>query len=370
LKIPLFERFRSALPDGRNIEEIVAHNASAAALFSALGRDPGLRRHSESLLSEMKSLVRAEVADFPAFRDSVRAAAGRRNAPGKLFEVHNRKLLEALLDAGDDQQAVSELLNRNPVYEQIPFIEQVPLARDGETVWVTPVEHPLIQKRASDPVLFEQKLSALEALYSSPHVARREPPRIRILDAILHLSREGRREKPYLPSALKTLEARIAVFDDESIEGEAIAAAETLSRLLLGCERIQRQCRPTRLRIWLSGPDGPSLRQQAAELASSYLAQPLLRQAWLTSQILVTLLAPALWESVRWPGFGLAKEVGLIRNELRTGSYDASELAARIRHLESKGLYVSSLVFPLLHLHPVPEHGPSGGPKKAATMRT
>jgi hypothetical protein len=366
MKISLSRLFQSSPPRSRKIEELVADNSSAAALFSALGRDPGLRQHSESLLSEMKSLVRAEVSDFPAFCDSVRAAAGRRNAPGKLFDVRNRELFDALLAAGDNERAVVDLLNRNPVHEQVPFIEQVPIARNGETIWLTPVEHPLIQKRTSDPVLFQQKLSKLESLYSFPHPLRRDPPRTRILDAILQLRREIQRENPYLPSALKTLQSRLAVFDKESIEPAAVAAAETLSRLLLGCERIQMQCRQT----WLTRRDRASLRQQAAEFASCYLALPVLHQVWLTSHLLVTLLAPALWESVRWLGFGLAKEVGLIRNELRTGSYDRTELATRVRHLESEGLYVSSLVFPLLHLHQVPERGPSGSPKRAAAMRT
>jgi hypothetical protein len=43
----------------------------------------------------------------------------------------------------------------------------------------------------------------------------------------------------------------------------------------------------------------------------------------------------------------------LIRNEIDSGFFDAEEIMDRIRKLELQGLYVPSLVFPLLRLHPV-----------------
>jgi hypothetical protein len=346
--------FPSPPPLAKTIEQILAANPSATALYAELGEDPTLRQRSESLLAELRSLVRAEVSDFPAFYASVRAAAGRTPIAGKAFDIRNGTLLDALLATGDSESAVLELLNRNPVDEQIPFLEQVPLQRNGETIWVTPVEHPLIQKRASDTALFHRKLLELQSLYAVPRAARWDAPRSRILDAIQQLTRELQHARPYLPTALKVLISRVGTFEKESIEPAAIAAAETLTHLLLGCERLQDE----------EHSDRPTLRREAAELASSYLAVPRLHQPWLTSHILSALFSPGVWEVVRWPGFGLAKQASLIRNELRNGSYDPTELATRVRHLESKGLYVCSLVFPLLHLH----RKPTGGPSKAASV--
>lgn len=352
--------FQSAKP-ARTVEDIIGAHPSAAALYYDLGQDPGLRQRSDSLLAQMKSLVRAEVDDFSSFYGCLRVAASRQQAAGKMFSIRNRELLDELLAVGEDEPAVLDLLNRNPVYEQIPFMEQIPLKRNGETVWVTPVEHSFIRKGASNPALFEKRLIELASLYSSSHPARSEFPRIRILESIQQLRRDAKRERPYLPATLRTLEGRIASFEKDSIEPAAIAAAEVLSNLLLGCERIQSYSAPRLLRRL----DPTNLRNSAAELASLYLAQPCLHQPWLTSHLVATLLAPVLCESVRWIQFGLNKQVALIRNELRTGSYDAAELTARIRQLESKGLYVSSMIFPLLQLHTVPK-----SPKDAALGRT
>jgi hypothetical protein len=338
--------FQSATP-ARTIKDIVGAHPSAAALYYDLGKDPGLRQRSDSLLAQMKSLIRAEIDDFRSFHECLQLAAGRQQAAGKMFSIRNRELLDELLAAGEDELAVLHLLNRDPVYEQIPFMEHIPLTRNGETVWVTPIEHSFIRKSASNPALFEKQLNELESLYSSPHRARSEFPRIRILESIRHLRREAKRKRPYLPATLRTLEARIASFEKDSVEPGAIAIAEVLSTLLLGCERIQSYSARSLLRRL----DPTNLRSNAAELASLYLAEPRLHQPWLTSHVVTTLLAPVLCESVRWIHFGLAKQIALIRNELRTGSYDSAELTARIRHLESKGLYVSSMVFPLLQLY-------------------
>jgi AcrR family transcriptional regulator len=334
---------------------MIFDEARVAALYLDLGYDSTLRPRSESILAEMRSLVCVEVSDFSGFRAAVMAAANQQ----KPFEVKNRPLLDAILAAGDDEPAVLRLLNRDPVHSQIPFVEQIPVERSGAIVWVTPIEHPHVQKRASDTPRFEQLIQDLRQLYEDSHPARREHPRLNLLDALARLSRELKRSYCYLPAAMQLVEIRVAAFEAESIEPAALASGETLRRLLSGCEQIQTCCQ----RRWMRKGQAAELRRQAAELGALYLDHPGLHRRWLTSHILGTLLAPAHVD-VRWRP-SVSNSLALLRNELQTGSYDPLEIAARIRKLEAKGLYISSLAFPLLQLHIDGEDGSTWKSKKA-----
>lgn len=320
---------------------MISNDARVAALYLDLGQDPSLRQRAESILAEMRSLVCVEVSDFLCFRTAVIAAANQE----KPFEIKNRALLDAVLFAGNDEQAVMQLLNRDPVHSQIPFVEQIPVERGGATVWVTPIEHPHIQKRASDSPRFERLIQDLVDLYKDSHPARFERPRLNLLDALARLRRELKRDHCYLPAAMQLVEVRVANFQAESIEPAALASAETLRRLLLACDQIQTSCQQR----WMNKSLAAALRRQAAELGALYIDNPGLHRPWLTSNILGTLLAPAHMD-VRWRP-RMSKSVALLRNELQTGSYDPMEISARIRKLEAKGLYISSLAFPLLQLH-------------------
>ena len=318
-----------------------ADEPNVAALLSDLGHDPSLRERAESILAEMCTLVSAEIPDFSEFRTAVMAAANQTRP----FEVKNRDLLDAVVRAGKDEQAVLVLLNFDPVHSQLPFVEQMPMERNGSTVWVTPIEHSHIQKRATDTARFEELIQSLRKLYEEPHPAHREQPRLSILDALQRLKRELKRDKCYLPAAIQLLEARVAIFEAEAIHPEALTCAEALRELLLGCERIQTDCH----RWWIDKASKAALRREAAEMSALYLDKPALQRRWLTSQILGTLLAAAHLD-VRWRP-GVSQLVVLLRNELQTGSYDPLEIAARVRKLETRGLYISSLAFPLLQLH-------------------
>ena len=102
---------------------MLSNDARVAELYLDLGHDPSLRQRSESILSEMRSLVCVEIPDFIAFRSAVMAAANQE----KPFDVKNRALLDAVLKAGDDEKEVLRILSLDPVHSQIPFVEQIPV---------------------------------------------------------------------------------------------------------------------------------------------------------------------------------------------------------------------------------------------------
>ena len=205
------------------------------------------------------------------------------------------------------------------------------------------MEHSTIRKRPSDPIRFLQLAQELEGLYMKAHPSRHDGPRVEVLGAIARLKRELNRDKAYIPTAIQALEAKLAAFETESVQPAAQAACAALSGLLLSIEQARVECAGGRIRRGRR----KQLRETGASDASRYLAHARLHIPQLTSHILAALLAPAQLEVIRWPA-------RLIRNEIQAGCFDAAEIAERIRKLEAQGLYVTSLLFPLLRLHPAP----------------
>jgi hypothetical protein len=326
--------------------EIVDAMPEVADLFARLGYDPALQERTAAKVAEMKGLVRAEITDFQAFRAAIEEAAAKTERESIRFEIRDRELLDAAIAAGDDEGAVLAILNRNPVYEQVPFVERVPVLRGGSMIWLTPVEHSSIRKRPADPVRFEQLADELENLYRKPHQARRDGLRLEVLGAIERLKRELKRDKAYIPTAIQSMELKLAAFEADSIQPDAKASVDTLMELLASLERVRVEC--------VGGRTGKAqLRQAAAGEASRYLADSRLQIPRLTNHILVSLLTPELLEAVQWPGWKAARTARLIRNEIDSGFFDPAEIADRLRKVESQGLYIPSLVFPLLRLHQV-----------------
>lgn len=343
----MFFNFHSRIENPRSVGEIVETMPEVRELFARLGYDPALGERTSERLAEIKRLVRAEIIDFQAFRLAVREAALKTAQDSIRFEIRDRELLEATVAAGDDEAAVLSILNRNPVYEQVPFVERVPVLRGGAIIWLTPVEHSTIRKRPSDPARFEQLADELENLYITPHPARRDGPRLEVLGAIERLKRELKRDKAYIPTAIQSLEQKLTAFESESVQPAAKASAEALIELLTNLERVRVTCANGRIGKAVKS----QLRQTAAREASRYLADAHLQIPRLTNYILADLLTPELLEVVRWPRRSVTRTARLIRTEIDSGFFDAAEIADRIRKLESQGLYVPSLMFPLLRLH-------------------
>ena len=105
-------------------------------------RDQVVRR----LMSELKFSIRAAIADYSTFRSALaRAEIRRRSMP----DDKSFALLDLLQDAPDETAALA-ILNADPIHSQVPFIEQIPVPRNGELTWVSPVDHSLIRRRPDD----------------------------------------------------------------------------------------------------------------------------------------------------------------------------------------------------------------------------
>jgi hypothetical protein len=83
-------------------------------------------------------------------------------------------------------------------------------------------------------------------------------------------------------------------------------------------------------------------------VASQYIGDPGLWNAWMANYLAEILLSPALLETSGRRSRRARETAALIRGEIANGFYDADELIRRIRRLEENGVYVSSVVYGLL----------------------
>ena len=338
----------------QSVESIVAANPELARLFASFGYRPDADAEAVRILDAMKSLIRAEITDFKAFRAALQEAAKRRGLNPR-WETSDERLLDAALAAGNDERKALEVLNRNPIYEQMPFVERVPVRRAGNVVWLTPVDHACILKRPSDNERFAALLDELEKLYHTPHSARNETMRAAVIESVVRLRRELKRERAYFPTAIRHLEERIQTWNNESLEPAARVSLAGLRDIVNAAEGVRARC---------EGESEPAaaekseLLQRLRQAAGRYIAQPRLRNSWLTNHLLETLLAGPMIEKTREKvqdtGPAVSEEetpkrvAEVVRREVAGGSYDAVEIARRLRDLERRGWFVSSVAFSLL----------------------
>ncbi|HEX7184909.1 MAG TPA: hypothetical protein VF756_23990 [Thermoanaerobaculia bacterium] len=318
------------------------------ALYARLGDLPQVERECERLLAGLKGLIRAEIPDFAAFE----AALAQLEKEQDGFRSENEELLREILAARGDRAAVLRLLNRDPVGQLLPFVEQIPIVRNGEVVWRTPQELALVRKRPVDPKRFEALLDDLDRVVRTSPLRRKPAARDAVLAAIVRVRRDARRENAYMPTPLRALEDEMDVWLHRSQDPAAQRRRKELDDLLLGLLRLRRHARRQ--------GSMEDLRETARAQAQLYAGFPWMHTPWLTTCALTNLLDAELALLPEKEKANPATPAGAlqrVREEVASRHYDAEETMRRLRQQEERGLYVHSLVYALLRMNRLPESG-------------
>jgi len=326
-----------------------------------LGFDLDLDTQARALIAALKQTLRAEVDDVAALQAAVASARARVDGPGSRFEAEDHDLLEQVAAAGSDRAAILALLNRDPLNAPLPFVERIPMVRNGVTSWRTPVEHALIRRRPADLGAFERLAGELEAVFAAPQIGARELSRLQVADALDRVRRDGRRENAYVPTALQLLDRKVADF-------LACGAGPVAARRFEQLHALVRQL--TERERALDADMAPET-EHVTELASRYVATDWLHVRSLTDRIVALLLArPYVLVSIWYRRRRFYRVIALLRQEVMQGHYDGGEIARRLQRLETEGAFFSSLVYPALRIadaKPAAARRPSAG--SAAPLR-
>lgn len=314
-------------------EEFLARNPQVLDLLMSLGYNAPLRAEARSLFERLTSSIRAEIVDYAALERSIAATATRAGElPPPAVKFLNT------LSTARDPETLTALLNVDPVHDQIPFVEQIPVLRNGCVTWTSPVRLSLVRKFPADRPAFLETMTQLEALFVEPHPARAEPVRLGVLDGIERVRRDLDRANAYLPAALQFLETRLDDYDAHSIRPRAAERIEMLMSIVARVVELSNRLEQPR----------PGDAEAIAGEASRYVAAPRIHTPPVTKHILALLLHENVIGKTRRVSQASTRKLRMIRSEISSGIYDKLETAGRLRRLEDEGYYFPSLAYALL----------------------
>jgi hypothetical protein len=318
---------------------LVEETPELAALYGRLGYLPEVERDAGRIAGELKGLIRAEIPDFAAFDAALTEIEAQKDqADRPRFRAENEALLRSVLAVRGDHEAILRLLNEDPVDQLLPLVEQIPMVRNGEVIWRTPMELTLVRKRPSRPDRFERLLDELDWLVRSARLRRRPAAREAVLAAIVRLRRDAARENAYLPTPMQALAAEVDTWLHRSLDPPTRRRREDLDTLLRGLLRVRHALET----------GGGDLREASRAHAQLYAGQPWMHTPWLTTTVLANLLDTEL---AALPPSPVLQQV---RDEVSSRHYDSDETIRRLRQQEERGLFVHSLVYALLRMNRLP----------------
>jgi hypothetical protein len=326
---------RPAVAECDTMEGLIGRTPDLRELLIGLGYNPRHEREAASLMQDLIAGIRAEILSFEALQKAVLSALSR----SAELPHGPSAFLNSLAMAGNVESATA-VLNEDPVHDQVPFVEQIPVLKNGMIRWQSPVHHSLIRKRPADPPRFRSTLAELEKLFGTSHPARAETARLAVIEAVERLRRELDRDTSYLPTSLQYLEMKVTEYRTCSLKPRA---QEWLQILMAVLERV------VKLRNEIESTGRCDVRA-IAEQAVRYLSTPRIHTRGLTSYLLILLLDKRLLTVTRRVSRSKVKAMDLIRGEIAGGSYDAGETVGRLRRLEAEGFYIPSVVYPLLEV--------------------
>lgn len=338
---------------------LIESNKELQSLYERLGYSAKLDREAHQIVAELKATIRTEVTDFPAFlqvlEDVRKQMHPQPDASASSFGVQYQPregdLLTAVLSAGSDQTRILQILNRDPLHEQLPFVEQIPINKNGEVIWRTPLEHSLIRKRPTNPVLFAERLDQLESLFKEARTPQSRQIQREVVEAILRTRRDLQKETAYMPTSLQALERKV---EEYILLSPSIASQTKIRQLDALLEELIELSDKISSGSVFAQPNITAFKQTAQQQAKTYLEAFWMHTPWLSTRLLATLLdleVVALPKEAVAVPTSPAAVLKVVRDEVSLGSYDSDETIRRLQQQEDRGLFVNSLVYPLLRLN-------------------
>jgi len=353
------EVFAVAEPPDSVIWTLSKEHEEVQALYENTGHSPRLEQKARQLLRALRGTVTVEIPDYDAFRDAVeeaREAMARlsdREAVADAQSQADMEEAEALLNDvwahRDDPNSVRQTLEEAPIARQLPYVERVPVMRDGRVHWRSPARVSVLRKRPADPEKFRRLLSQFSRLVKTTNLSRPTDLIEDVRTVIGRLRHTGDDADTYVPTLLNRLEEATGRWLDAAPRPKWRARKEQLDACMLDLHRlaaarsfvIEVETPPRR-------PTREAARERYQDIVMSrteeYLDTPWMQCHWLTDQLLAHLLTVEVSKAS-----GTArKRLSTVENEVRTRRYDPAESIRRLRQHEETSGFVQSLVFALL----------------------
>lgn len=352
-----------ALPEGERdaLRSLTEEHDELQALYESIGYAPVLEQKVDRILNALRASITVEIPDYEAFQDALEEARTEMSLlpdqdafddeAAREDMTRATELLEEVWRRRDTPAAVVEKLEEAPVERQLPYVERVPVTREGTVHWRTPVRVSVLRKRPADTQQFRRRLDRLAALVKNASLPRPEQIENELRAAIGRLRQDVEEENVYVPTLLARLEDAATAWLKEAPRPDWAQKKRRLDACLLDV------CRLRTVRPHLTGEGAAlneSLRDDAEaryqELVVSwtrtYVNEEWMHTAWLTDQLLVHLLTLELLNA----SGASRRRLSIIVEEVQSRGYDPHESMRRLRDYEEEHGFVQSLAFALLRI--------------------
>lgn len=365
------ERLKSPDAPRSVLRRLAEERDSVRRLYAQLGFSPVLEQKIHRRLDDLRAQIAVEIPDTDAFFDAVEQAREDLedlDDPEDLDDEASRRaieragsLIEDVWQLRDTPDAVVERLQSQPMEDQLPYIERIPMMRSGHVHWRTPLRVSVLRKQPTDRDAFRTGLDRLQALVENADLTRSIDATDDVREAIDRLRADLNAEAVYVPALLNRIEDAIERWLYEDLGSKVRRKKEELDDMLLTADTLRRMTQ----RLLESGKalehaKQRQIRSTALQQARSYLGRAWVRTPWLTDTVLGNLLSAELLRARSEPEVSEAfqRRLAVVREEVLDQTYDPEESIRRLRKDETDGHFVHSLVFSLLRLrlrnHPVP----------------
>jgi hypothetical protein len=359
---PIENSESSFADNNQDLPALIGNVPELHALYQKLGYSATVDRLAQEYLDELKSLIQTNIIDFKAFDEALQdvsslvAQANDENgdAPHVITFLKAQNLYNEVVAVENDPDQVLRILNRDPVYEHLPFIEQIPVYKDGLLTWRTPIKHTIIRKHPSDPERFNGLLDELDKLFSRSGQHKQNAVRIEVLESIRRLRRDLQRDRAYLPTSIQALEKKVAEYIAYAPSAAILARREQLNLLLQDVIALRLQYHASsRESQSLDSEEQTIYRGLIQKNVKKYIDARWMHTPWFTTYLLETMIDSEIDKLPKKNQKPTKTPDGLfmfLRNEVASGYYDCLETIRRLRQLENDGIFINSLIYGLLRV--------------------
>lgn len=342
-------------------------------LYLEIGYSPVVAAEIARIRRELRDRVTVEIPDYEAFlgvleqaRDKMEELAAtsdfeQEEGPDSVRRAAH--LLEEVWERRDQPSAVRDRLDADPVGEQLPFIERVPITQDGSIRWRTPARVGVLHKQPDDVEEYSRLLDRLSSLPDYSGLSRPDAAVDEVKAAIDRLRDALEVDDAYVPALVQRVGEALDDWYEGTQSSDQKARKDELDAFLRDLLALRRAC--ARLLDEHRRPDEElyeHVRDRATQQAQQYVETSWMHRAWLTDSVLANLMAAEVLrvrhDSEVSPPF--RQHLETVAQEIRSRGYDPAETIRRLRVYESEGYFVHSLAFSLLRERADAEPTPSG----------
>lgn len=345
--------------------EFLLENKDLHDIFLRYGYSAELDKKAREVIETIKRHIRVEIPDFTEFTKAILAVENQIEQHFSSSEELKQEILERVKigtffhrvkNALDSKAAVLDILNENPLEDFLPFLEQMPVVRQGKLTWMTPNSVTVLRKHPPYKDECRSLLFKLDTMFKDSGLPKSPEMRKEILDLISRLMRDLDSTRAYLPTTVLLLERKISDGLDSSATPGERNRKKLLTELITDIQRLRFSygIRRSTFKV-LSTDEIEHFAYVVKKQAQQYLDAPWMHSTIISGYLVSNFLeAENLMSRYKGENVGVSdnakKILRLISEEIDSGFFDGEDILRRLYYLESQGMYIHTMVHALIRI--------------------